>query len=197
MSCRYTLASWFLGLHLERLGPSSQRFLTAVLRARGSGEALICNRVLCFPVAIPHAWHDIALCSFSEFVFPVTDASPFIPSFFYGGISLDLILSLWSPDPTMTMHSTHALQHAVPTLYGRDQSPGVPWGIDGHGAVLYRVRVCPRVLGWILHTGRYVDSFCLMRYRRVVRLRRPPPFRLTQFSHPNTRLDMMTLHGDR
>jgi len=96
--------------------------------------------------------------------------------FFYGGIPLNLILSLWSPDSTMPMHSTHTLQHAVPTLYGRDQSPGVPWGIDGHGAVFYRVRVCPRVLGWILHTGRYVDSFCLMRYRRVVRLRRPSPF---------------------
>ena len=92
-------------------------------------------------------------------MFSITDASPFTSSFFYGGISPNPILSSWSPDSTMPMHSTHALQHAVPTIYGRDQSPGVPWGIDGDGTVFYRVGVCPGVLGWILHTGRYVDSF--------------------------------------
>lgn len=48
------------------------------------------------------------------------------------------------------------LQYAVPTVYGRDQSPGVPWGADGDGAVFYRVRVRSGVLGRVLHKRRYV-----------------------------------------
>jgi hypothetical protein len=33
-----------------------------------------------------------------------------------------------------------ALQYVVPALHGRDQSPGVPRGADGDGAVFYRAR---------------------------------------------------------
>jgi len=48
------------------------------------------------------------------------------------------------------------MQYAVSTLHGRDQSPGVPWGADGDGAIFYRAWMCSRVLGWILYTRRYV-----------------------------------------
>ena len=62
------------------------------------------------------------------------------------------------------------LQYAVSTLYGGNQSPGVPWGADGDGAVFYRAGMCSRVLGGILHTRRYVIAFPLICCRRIVRL---------------------------
>ena len=51
-----------------------------------------------------------------------------------------------------------ALQYVVPAIHGRDQSPGVPRGADGDGAVLYRAGVCSGVLGRVLYTRRYVVS---------------------------------------
>ena len=53
----------------------------------------------------------------------------------------------------------HALQYVMPTLYGRDQSPGVPRGVDGDGAVFYRAGMRSGLLGWVLHAGRYVIRF--------------------------------------
>ena len=166
-----------------------------MLRARGLGEALICNRVLCLSVVTPHAWPDTVVCSFSQFVFPMTDVSPFTSFFVF--FTVVLRFTRFYPH----RHLTPQRQCIRPTpcsmlcpLYMAEISPP-----EFRGALM-AMEQFSIVLGCVL--GFWLGFFtregtcrfpCLMRYRRVVRLRRPPPL----FDPLNTRLDMMTLHGRR
>ena len=84
----------------------------------------------------------------------------------------------------------HPLQYVVPTLYGRDQSPGAPWGDDGDGAVFYCAGTRSGLPGWVLHAERYVVRFpgCIATGLRVYRDLFPCWFPLVQSPPPKRAL---------